>query len=104
MLTVSLNRFLIFFFNFSSAFTVKTDTKSKAGPLSKLLGQVDDYPVIDQGLVRSMVPPMSQKEVTKIKLKMFKKLPNYLSTSFTPYSIYTVQTISETLNKLFLQN
>ena len=69
---------------------MKTDTKSKAGPLSKLLGQVDDYPVIDQGLVRSMVPPMSQKEVIKIKLKLFKKLPKYLSTSLTPYSLYTI--------------
>ena len=59
-------------------FTLKTDTKSKGGPLRTLIDQVDGLPVSDEGLVRSMVPPMSSKGLSKIRMKMVHKLPKYL--------------------------
>ena len=67
---------------FFLGFTLKTDTKSKGGPLKTLIDQVDGLPVSDEGLVRSMVPPMSSKGLTKIKMKMVHKLPKYMGMVF----------------------
>ena len=59
-------------------FSLKTDTKSKGGRLRTLLDQVNGLPVINDGLVRSMVPPMSSDGLSKIKMKMVHKLPKYM--------------------------
>ena len=59
-------------------FSLKTDTKSKGGRLRTLIDRLDGLPVTNEGLVRSMVPPMSSDGVSKIKMKMVHKLPKYM--------------------------
>ena len=64
-------------------FSIKTDTKSKGGPLRTLIDQVDVFPVAGEGLIRSMVPPMSSNGLSKIKLKMVNQLPKYMGMDHT---------------------
>ena len=61
------------------AFTVKTNPKSKPGPLSKLFNEVDDFMVTGNGPLRSMVPPMDSNGVKNIQRKLIQKLPKYFS-------------------------